>query len=440
MVANNRISKFTCFIIAGLSLVGIVARAQISDPPLLPGEVHGKTQNGCGVVVKPKDIRLEDNDVEGTKKAISEMVWTGACTKGLAEGLGELGKANDVPRKAPPIGGLSRGREGPPPLKIWGYSSGRILPEKFDLSSEYGRFKVYQLGDRGISIPNDNDPYALRWEAVNTSPRMLLSPDGLGVMTVTESCFGDLTRFSGCDSNNNFLVYGVRTFNSTSSNSNFNAGRTWCPNPRTTVGCQALLQEKAGPIIASIKAFIAEVENKITEDKLKYAELGLPMEQRSTAKKLAVAAEAKKTAALAAIALVKDKEIALTEQQERDEADAKERAKIAQQKINADKAYTASLARMNAGELFALADKKRTAKEPDKAREAFRLIVTKFSTNPLSAVAAQEMLKLPAAAPETAIEPSSANVGAAKPTASSPSKKRDDGLEDMAGALGATKK
>ena len=143
---------------------------------------------------------------------------------------------------------------------------------------------------------------------------------------------------------------------------------------------------------------------------------------------------------MAAIALVKDKEIALTEQQERDEADAKERAKIAQQKINADKAYTASLARMNAGELFALADKKRTAKEPDKAREAFRLIVTKFSTNPLSAVAAQEMLKLPAAAPETAIEPSTANVGAAKPTASSPSKKRDDGLEDMAGALGATKK
>lgn len=436
MVTNNRINHFSRLIIAGLSLVGIVAHAQTSDPPLLPGEVYGKTQNGCGIVVKPKDIREADNDLEGAKKAISEMVWTGSCTNGLAEGRGELGKAKDVPRKAPPMGGLSRGREGPPPLMIWEYSSGRILPEKFDYISENGEFKAYNIGDRSIMLLNNSDPYAPRWEGTFSSTNMLMSPDGLGIIPVTGSCFMDQKRFPGCDTSSDFQVYGIRTF----SKINYEGMISWCPNPRTKVGCQALYQEKAGPIIARIKAFIVEVENKIAEDKLKYAELGLPMEQRSAAKKLAVAAEAKRAAALAAIALVKDKEIALTEQQERDEADAKEIAKIAQQKINADKAYTASLARMNAGELFALADKKRTAKEPDKAREAFRLIVTKFSTNPLSAVAAQEMLKLPAAAPVTGIEPTPAKTATTKPTTALPTKKRDDGLEDMAGALGATKK
>ncbi len=418
MVGNNCISHFWRFIITGLSLVGTIAHTQISDLPLLPGEVYAVTRNDCGVIGKT-------SEADKFKAQMYEMLWRGKCTNGLVDGMGVIAKPVDFDRLRNHKTDYSFGRE-------LGKSE---FPNLINASTNLR----YRQGSRHAVIPNVASPYVPRWgdTTKNQFSTSLTGPDGVGIQTWQLSCYVDLNLFRGCGSGNEFQVYGVKIWKAP----DFYGTTTWCPNPKTPVGCEELWQQKAEPIIVSIKAFIDEVEKKDAADKQVYAELYRPWAEREAAKKIAAAAEAKRVAALAAIALVKDKEIALAEQQERDEIDAKEKAKAARLKIEADQAYTTSLGKMNAGALFALADKKRAGGEPDKAREAFLALITKFPNNPLVAVAAQEMLKLPAAVLAPTAEPPPVKTVAIKPAvAASQTKKRDDSLEDMAGALGANKK
>ncbi len=148
---------------------------------------------------------------------------------------------------------------------------------------------------------------------------------------------------------------------------------------------------------------------------------------RLTQEQIAAGAEAKRQEALKAIEREKDRGIAAQEQLERDAYDAKKKG-------NSEKAFRASLKKLNARELFALADKKRTAGELDKAREILRTLITKFPNNPLVEISVQQMSQLPAA-PEDA---ATTNQPPAPTQTQSPS--RDAGLEEMSGAFGSPRK
>jgi hypothetical protein len=409
----------TIFIVGGVPALPALAQ---STPPLLPGEVYVQTQNGCGIISAPKDV-------EKFKKEISELTWTGSCPNGLANGMGQLGKPPDFQyvSKSEYAYGRKLGKSIPPTIQ--GGGLGRIS---------------YSVGGRHAYIPNLTNPFSPRWIDVEKGGGTFLTDmDKNRVNTHLSNCFIDQGAFDGCDLGNQFQVYGITVKNKSDSKD----VTTWCPDPKTSNGCEALWQEKSGPIVARIKAFIEEVEKKTAEDKRKYAELTLPWIEKEGARKVADAAEANRVAAeakanqlaaeaetkrqavLKGIAREKDREVAAIEQQERDELDAKEKEK-------AEKAFQASLSKLNAGELYALADTKRNEGEMDKAREILRTLITKFPNNPLVALAAQQMSQIkpsaPAAAPATPKPPT--------PAAQNKATNRDAGLEEMAGAFNAPKK
>lgn len=222
-------------------------------PTLLPGEIHATSQNGCAVIGTSEFLKSSGWSPEAYKTWVEASVWTGSCANGLAEGRGAMRKATD--------------RSGNAPL-LWEYASGRMLAEKSFLSNDGSTMYVLQNPLRSVSIPNVSNPYAARWVATGLGT-FLVDPAESGVTTVQTSCFTDQKLFRGCDLGNEFQVYGVRTF----SKSDSTGVTTWCPNPRTPNGCEALWEDKAGPIIARIESLIAEVEAKIAADKAKYAAL-----------------------------------------------------------------------------------------------------------------------------------------------------------------------
>jgi len=388
-------------------------------PPLLPDEIFFPLKNSCALIGKPADFTTPEQ-LAKFKIDTPLYIWTGVCPNGVADGMGVLGKQEDL-------------------AKIQGYRTEYILGRatgKMIRPSEVagGNVTVYRVGTRLVNVANVADPYAPRWaefgKGYTTTLRM---PGRGGVRTVQQTCFVDQKAFRGCDLNNDFQVYGVTVL----ADGDFRGVDQWCPNPRSPIGCETLWNEKSAAIIADIKAFVAEAEKKIADDRRQYTELTLPWIQRQQATKLADLAEAKQVVARQAIARDKDKMVAAEEQQARDEADARETLRLAQEKEKAAKAYTASLGKLNAGVLFTLAEKQRMENQPDKAREAYQLLIVKYSSNPLVAIAAQQMLKLPPpAAPVAKPEPIVAK------TPAMPTKKltRDDDLEDLGATIGVKKK
>jgi hypothetical protein len=76
------------------------------------------------------------------------------------------------------------------------------------------------------------------------------------------------------------------------------------------------------------------------------------------------------------------------------QADAEKAAAAQRQrdaKAAAERAYRDSLAQMNAGQLFAIADELNSAGDKTKAREVLRTLVSRFPDHPLAATAAQQM-------------------------------------------------
>jgi len=239
-------------------LVFISARLAFAQavPTLLPGEIFAKTQNGCGVIGTPDFLKLSGYRPEAFRSWVEASVWTGSCANGLAEGRGAMRKVTDTSGSV---------------LVTWDYAFGRILVEKNYFTNEGSTMYVLQNPSRSVIMPNGANPYAARWVATGVGA-LLIDPAGFGVTTVQIGCFTDQKLFRGCDLGNDFQVYGVRAF----SKSDSSGVTTWCPNPRTPNGCEALWQEKAGPIIARIESLIAEVEAKIAADKAKYASVNPP--------------------------------------------------------------------------------------------------------------------------------------------------------------------
>lgn len=179
--------------------------------------------------------------------------------------------------------------------------------------------------------------------------------------------------------------------------------------------------------IAQSSTALAEAKTKRQGDEAKAKQL--TDETNAKSKRIADEAEAKRLDVLKNIARENDREVAAVEQRERDEVDAKEKQK-------ADKAFKTSLSKLNAGELFALADKNRNAGELEQAREVLLTLITKFPNNPLVAIAAQQMTQLPPPAQETA------PITAKSPASAAQNKvtNRDAGLEEMSDAFRAPKK
>ena len=111
-------------------------------------------------------------------------------------------------------------------------------------------------------------------------------------------------------------------------------------------------------------------------------------------KALASAEEAKRLAEQKAKELEEDRKIALQEQAERDVIDAKEKEAALKKAQAEEAALQVKVNKMNAGELFALADQNLKAGNRDKAIEYLRLLMSKFPTSPLVAVAAQQLIQI----------------------------------------------
>lgn len=304
-----------------------------SAPPLLPGEVAVQTLGGCSVVMDMSTSTPFER--ERVIQSVRELMYypkksEGGCVNGLASGTGFLMRPSDFARR----------RAGE---DFFGeYAFGRALGKS--RSSAPPASVSYFFDHQFVMLSQSPDPYAAVW---GDTPTMLFSPGGATAMTTSTSCYTDEKRFAGCK-DRAFDVFGVTITDRESPTGATN----WCPNPKSPNGCQALWQQKAGRIIASMKAVVAYAEQDFARRKAQYA--ALDAEWRA-----------------ARAAALKDQEA---------------RAKIE---------FALRLERApNAGALFALADRMSAAKRPVESRQALVALVSRYKTHPLGVVAAKRLAAL----------------------------------------------
>lgn len=394
----------------------MVAVAQ-TTPPLLPGEVEVKTKSGCAVVLVEASYATPEA-FEKDKVGFSQFLWTGKCEYGLLNGIGIFAEAKnmDALRKAK-----------------WEdeFSFGRRIGVTKTYMSAWNEAPVsvatvtYRIGSRAVVTNSLANPYRPVWGDVWTLQggkrqysTHLRVVGGQSVSANTNSCQLDAVRFEGCGSPNDFPVYSIDV-----ATAGGGAATTfWCPNPRTTAGCESLWEEKAGQVIGEIKAFVERATQKNEDDRRKFSELIQRWVESERANQLAREAEAKRLAAIEAAEQEKQRLRLAQEQRERELAAAKEEemrvASAAAAKAKADKAFRANIAKLNAGELFVLATKLDREGNADNALEARSALVSRFPNHALAATAAQQM----AAATTGASQPVGNAAGATSSAPSSPTK------------------
>jgi hypothetical protein len=316
----------------------------------LPDEAYLKLQDGCRLVLTlpggQKSVSAELTKIYG------EMAWSGECRAGLAHGWGALAKPADMAS----MSGFKQ-------RAYWG----RMLVTTIWPSINGGdALRSYSIDGESVMFDDVADPFSPAWNKDSIIDRNLMGPDGTRVNTTASSCFIDRRRFRGCSFNDDFTVYGIDV----QSKDQDKASTSWCPDPRTPQGCEALWQEKAGSVIAGIRRVTAKLEARegalISQLDALYGPWAMQWASQQ-------AAEADRQA-----------------RQQTAEAE-----RIASQKQQANRAFTAKLATQNAGQLFVLADSLRTQGDEQKSRQVLLALIERFPNNALAATAAQQVGSLP---------------------------------------------
>lgn len=238
-------------------------------PPLFPGESLFYTQNGCGIIFKQPSATFDEpiGYDAATKKSITKattwkayygkMQWSGDCPFGIAHGLGALAEAKDMVGMINYQSGYVRGRA----------TSFMLIPTAMTGFEQYEAHLTVS-GNKNVSMPVRDDPFKPLWsEFLSDEPSTSLSFDTTVINTSMSGCATELEgkkfKFKGCNYNNNFPVYSIHVAKAADG---FKATTTYCPDPKTSAGCDALWQQIAGPMIEQIKARWALAEAELNKE------------------------------------------------------------------------------------------------------------------------------------------------------------------------------
>jgi len=339
-------------------------RAQVAggpvDGPVAEGEEVIPMRN-CAMVVKTADV----TDRTALFNAYAPLEWTGECRYGLAHGWGAMGKPEDL---------ASLRASGARPLE-WETYYGRMLGNMRG-SVFGGTGESFSFGGKGVSISNVGAGYAPIWgqmlSAAGPQPsniQISQSPNYRVVGTWMQDCtYWDRESWTpeqrranaACRQGAQYMTYGVYE-----SDQGGQQRVTYCPDPRTSAGCEPLWREKLGTLLAEAEeirsAALAQRERTIAE-----------------VRPLVSQYEARLAAA----------------ERDRREAAARAAAEAQAEAERLDAEFQKSLATKNAGQLFALSDELRAAGETDKARATLRALVSRFPDHPLAVTAAQQMSQM----------------------------------------------
>jgi hypothetical protein len=367
-------------------------------PPLEAGEAYGETGNGCGIVLPTggsKTFPTPKYDDKGEmvtgadgkavmvqvtpQEFLRTVVWSGDCPDGLAHGLGIL-----VRREY--LAGLIDNK--------WEYSHGRKLSRSLSAGYAPGaRHLSYSLGDAYVIIPAWRDPFVPRFgkwtdDASSTKISVMRSSQGKSHTIINAEwvpCNQMVKHPRGCSDTK---VFDVPTISVTTFlDKEHQTTRAPCPNLRDTKGCEALWQQIAGPVIAEIQPLIAQAEADDTARRKRYADLNAMFLLNARVMRMANDAEAQqnKERRLAAVAE--------GEAAEKKRGEAAEAEKLAKQQ-QAERDFKAQLTRLNAGQLYVMADEMKTAGKPAQAREALHALITRFPDHALAGNAASMLATL----------------------------------------------
>ena len=368
-------------------------------PPLEAGEVLGETENGCGIVMAmngSKTITVPKYGDDGKyvtdasgKAVLVQMspqaylrtvVWSGDCPNGLAHGLGTLVRRDQLAALID--------------LKFE-YFYGRSLSRSLRPGRSTGaRVLGYSLaGQVHATIPAWRDPFVPRfgkWGDDITSTQLSLIRTAQGVQSTFDSaellpCTVLEEKPRGCSSEKNFTVPAISVM--TFKDKAHQTTRTQCPDLRDGKNCAALWQQIAGPLIAEMQPLIAQAEADDQARRKRYADLNAMYVLNARIMQMAHEAQGQKDIERRKAAAA---EGAAAEKKKREAAEAESLAKQQQ----ADREFKAKLSKLNAGQLYVMADELKAAGKTAQAREALHALITRFPDHALAANAATMLATL----------------------------------------------
>lgn len=353
---------------AGLALAQ--APPPTDSPPLLPGEILFRTANDCFVIIDEVGIKAPSTP-ESVRAYTAKMLWSGVCKDGLAEGKGVLGSAATIAALKVDTGNTweeaSHGR-----------FTGRVGIG--DNGVNHMPTIIYRLENAIATLPATDTPYRPVWSknpGQSDTFTALVSPDGLVYEATSRRCWIDRARFKKCS--DGYVVYGVRVWRFSHPDGHETTlpeveGQIfWCPEPKTTAGCEALWNEKTAEAVSQINAFLERFNSAALAKERRLTELNATWPAKYAALEERRRADAQREAARAQA-----------------QRDAEARRLAAERDLEA-KTFQTKLSTSNAGQLFSLADELASKGEVDKARQTLRALISRFPDHPLAATAAQQM-------------------------------------------------
>jgi len=280
-----------------------------SAPPLFPGESLVYTLNGCGLVLPMPADDLYDYP-DGYDKVAQKMItkkmshrafygakqWEGDCVFGLAEGIGTLAEPDML-------------------VNFMGFQSGYVRGRAMNFyvmdSPENGTGQVEVLmgqdkaGAKQVSQLVRDNPYAGQWSGpLSNAPRTTLRIRDPANESYIATDTNDCTTFEilykkkikGCSYNNDFTVYSI-----VQGNGYFDANPTvtFCPNMKSSAGCEALWDQLAAPTIAKLKTDWATAQANLQKERTRIESFSAawraPLEKAEKGKQYAAIAGVEKT-------------------------------------------------------------------------------------------------------------------------------------------------
>jgi hypothetical protein len=368
-------------------------------PPLEPDEAYGETSNGCGIVLAMqgrktfKAVKFDDNgkmvlDAAG-KAALDEvspqeflrrMVWTGDCPAGLAHGLGAFMTREHL------VSTIDYKTE---------FSYGRRLTRSLQPGRSPGARHVGYLlpGNLNISIPAWRDPFVPRFgkwtdDAASTQISVIRSNEGVKSTFIYAEmipCTLLDKKPRGCSGEKRFDVPAISV--TSFQGQEHQTIRTQCPDLGDGKNCAALWQQIAGPLIAEIQPLMAKADADDEARRKRYTALNSMHVLNARVMQMAREAQAEKDIARRKAAAAEGEADA---KKKREASEAEQLAKQQQ----AERDFKAQLTRLNAGQLYVMADELKTAGKSAQARDVLRALITRFPDHALAGNAANMLATL----------------------------------------------
>ncbi len=282
---------------------------QYPAPPLFPGESLVYTLNGCGLVLpmpaeETHDYPLGYDRIAG-KAIIKNMThrafygskqWDGDCVFGLVEGFGTLAAPEIMVAAMSFQSGYAHGRA----MNFFVFDSPENGTGQFEVVMGVGSANAKQVGQ----IVRD-DPYAGFWSnQTSNEPRTTLRIRDPGKESYISTDVNDCRIFEllykkkvkGCSDSNNFAVYsivqGLGMYDE-------KAKVTFCPDMKTSNGCEVLWNQLAAPTVAKLKADFEIAQANLQKERARIESFSAawraPLEKAEKGKQYAAVAGIEKT-------------------------------------------------------------------------------------------------------------------------------------------------